>query len=1159
MLIKKHSKKERVSLGLNQKFDQLPNLIEAQMKSFDWLVTDGIKTLLQEISPIQDATGTLWQLEFIEHRFEEANRSVNEAKKKGLSYDAPLFFTARLINRKTGEIKEQELFAGDFPIMTNKGTFVINGNERVIIHQIVRSEGIIFLENTKVKGAEPFYMGKLMPERGPWVNFEINKYNVMNVKLIDRRPKVLLTTLLRSLGYSTDQEILELFSDVDTDPNRKYIENTLAKDPTTNTEEAIISVYQKLRPDDVTTLKAAKAYVENFLFNPRNFMLGKTGRYQISRKLGTELAEGDDPDVLKKDDIIRLVRRLIQVNNRAIEPDDVDHLSNRRVRCNGELIANKLRIGLRRMEKNIRDRMSIHGADELITPSVLVSTRPFSASIQEFFGSSAVSRYMDQENLLSELENKRKITAGGPGGLTKERATFSVRDAHISQYSKLCPVTTPEGPQIGLVNHLAMFARINDYGFLEAPYFKVSKVASSAKDLEGRILNESIDGFEKGKVISKTDAEKLGKLKKEIKVVPFVTEDLEYLNSWDESEKLITNTNIEIDANGNIVQDNVAVRYQDHFVTRAREDVQYIDIDPAQVAALGFSLIPFAANDDSTRALMGANMQRQAVPLVKAQAPISGTGMEEAVARQSGHATYAEADGVVEYADGEKIVVKYNNGDKKEYRLEKFNGTNQNTCFNQRLIVQSGDKVTKGDLLADGPSMDNGELALGTNVVVAYKFHDGFNFEDAIVISERLVKDDVLTSVHVKQYSQEIRETKLGPEEVTKDIPNVGEKALRNLDDQGIVRVGARVESNDILCGIIAPKGETELTAEERLLRAIFGEYARDVRDNSLKMPHGESGIVIDVQILDKSNGDKLNPGVLRQINVWVAKLHKIGTGDKLAGRHGDKGVISKVLPIEDMPYLEDGTPVDMVLTPLFIKRMNVGALQETHTAIKAAALGKTAAIPVFSKISEDVLDKELEKAKIDPSTYAQKQKLYDGRNGEPFDAYVTVGPKYMIKLNHLADSKLHARSTGSYTMVTQQPLGGKSQMGGQRFGEMEVWALEAHAVPHVLQEMLTIKSDDVIGRAHAYKSIINGEEIEAPTIPESFKVLISELKSLGLNLEAINVNDPRHEEAKDDSADELAADDQSSDDTSNDDNDDSTDDTSTTEETEESDDDQSK
>jgi len=1102
---KKISNTGRTNLGKLPRKVPLPNFIESQKKSYDWLISDGLKELFNEIAPIEDATGSLWSLEFFDHRFDKPNRTIREAQRKGLSFNAPLYVKARLTNKKTKEIKEQELFVCDFPLMTEKGTFFINGNERVVIHQIIRSEGAIFIHNPKVKTQETYYMAKLMPDRGPWVDFLINKHNVLSVKLIDRRPKVLATTLLRALGYSSDEEILNLFSDVDLDPERKYIEATLAKDPTSTTEEAIISIYQKLRPDDSTTLKTAQLYIENFLFNPKNFLLGKTGRYQLNRKLDVEKEITEEDYVLHKEDIIQIIRKLIEVNNGTKRADDMDHLSNRRLRSNGELIANKIRVGMRRMQKNIRDRMSAHATDELITPSVLISTRPVAASIQEFFGSSAVSRFMDQENVLSEIESKRRITAGGPGGLTKERATFSVRDAHISQYSKLCPVTTPEGPQIGLVNHMAMYARINDYGLLEAPYFVVKKTAKTQTELKDRILNENVDGIKKGQLITKTNAAKLAKLGREIKVVPYVTDEVKYLEAYDESKYTISNASTEMDEYGNIIQKNVSVRFENNFYTRNREEINLIDVDPSQIAGLGLSLIPYASNDDSTRTLMGANMQRQAIPLVNPDSPIVGTGMEEEIAKQSKHSIYADEDGKIEYADAENIVLKTKSG-KKEYKLDNFIGTNQNTCFTQRLRVKIGDKVKKGDLLVDGPSTDNGELALGANVLVAYKFHDGYNFEDAVVISERLLKDDVLTSVHIKEYSQEIRETKLGPEQITRDIPNVSETKLRNLDEKGVVRIGASVESGDILVGIIAPKGETELSAEERLLRAIFGEYASDVRDNSLRLPHGEKGIIIDVQVLDKDKGDKLSPGVFKQVKVWIAKTHKIGIGDKLSGRHGDKGVIATVLPVEDMPYLSDGTPVDIVLTPLFIKRMNMGQLIETHVGLKAQALGKKVAAPVFNAKDESILDEEIRKLGIDEELIKQKQTLYDGRTGSKFDAAVTIGPRYILKLNHLADSKVHARSTGSYTMVTQQPLGGKSQMGGQRFGEMEVWALEAHGVPYILQEMLTIKSDDVIGRANAYKSIINGQEIEAPTIPESFKVLGSELKALGLNLEQVRI-----------------------------------------------------
>ncbi len=1114
----------RVDISKSHLDMPIPNLVEAQLRSYNEFLDKTLIEVFKEISPVDDNTGKLWTLEFMNARLGDTNRMPVEAMSKGLSYDAPLFFTARLINKHTGEIKEQELFICDLPLMTNRGTFIINGNERAVVHQIIRSEGVLFIESGEKSEAGPLYLAKLIPERGAWFNFELNKHDVISIKLAPKRPKIPITELLRVLGYSTNQEILSLFSDVDRNPDRKFIESTLLKDPTTTKEEAVMDIYKKLRPDVATTYDNAKAFIDNIFFNERRVYLGKTGRYQLNRKLGIDTPVSSENFVLYPSDIVAVIKRLIEVNNGDKLPDDMDSMENRRVKSVGELVADFIRVGVRRVEKNIKDRMSIHASDELLVPATLVSTRPIAAALNEFFGSSEVSRYMDQENVLSELGNKRRLTSGGPGGLTKERATFSVRDTHYSQYGRLCPIETPEGANIGIVNHLAVYARINEYGFLETPYRKVItsfNFQELKKDhstdeivamMQNRISREDVE--HDGKTVisageyvkSKAQAQEIMKAVEAFNIKPYVTDDITYLNAGEEYNVNITSASVERDEYANVVADLVPIRYRGSFNIGSTEHLRYIDAASIQIAGTGFALVPFAASDESQRTLMAANMQRQAIPLINPESPIVGTGFEEVVARNSGRAVYAPEDCLVEYADAQRVVIKLKDAKgkntKQEFKLEKFVGTNQNTSFSQKVLVKTNQEIKKGEILIDGPCMDNGELALGKNITVAYMLWEGFNYEDGIVISERLVKDDILTSIHVTEYSQEIRETRLGDELLTYDIPGVSEHALRNLDQNGIVRIGAEVKAGDVLAGIIAPKGETELTAEERLLRAIFGEYARDVRDNSLKVPNGEVGIVTNVQVLSKEAGDKLSPGVLKVVKVWVAKTRKITIGDKLAGRHGDKGVISKILPVEDMPYMADGTPVDIILSPLGLtKRMNMGQLLETHLGLRAQKLGVKFGVPIFSKVDTDRLDKMLNDAGIEVNN---KVTLYDGRTGKPFADKITVGPRYILKLNHLADEKIHARATGAYTMVTQQPLGGKAQFGGQRFGEMEVWALEAYGAGAVLQEMLTIKSDDVIGRAEAYKAIIHGKPVPVPGIPEGFKVLMSELRALGLNLETI-------------------------------------------------------
>ena len=1104
-------KSERINLS-SIPLDHLPlKLIESHLRSYELLLKENVWEIFNEVNPISDYTGESWELTFTEIEWGKENIKIQDALKLGLSYDKSLYVHTKLLNKKTGEIKKQKLFVADVPLMSDRATFVINGNERVVVMQIVRAEGILFFQTRNPSSKKPLYAVKLMPLRGRWFDFEVNKHGVMSVKLLDKRPRILLTSLIRALGYSSDQDLKNLFEEVDTG-DVKFLETTLKKDPTSNTEEALLDIYRKLRPEDSINIESAKEFIKNMFFNKRSFYLGKIGRYQLNKKLNRKEKVTPEDYTLYKSDLVNMVKALIKLNNGTMQIDDIDSLANRRIRGVGELIGEKIRIGVMRMEKNIKDRMSTYSADEIITPSVLINTRPVIAAINQFFGSSQVSRYMDQQNPLSEIETKRRITAGGPRGLTKERATFSVRDVHSSHYSKLCMVTTPEGTSIGIVSHMAIYGRVNDYGFLEAPYKKVIHKIEPKKDgkkiLINRILSSDLKNskgkvmFKKGHQLSVKDSEKIIKGKIElVEIIPYISSEVDYLDADDELKVKTTPAIINKDEFNNILAKTSFVRQNISYAKVPVGEIDYIDINPGQIGGIGFSLLPFSFNDDPTRTLMASNMQRQAVPLVNPKSPIVGTGYEKKVAEASKRCVIAETDGIVTYADSEKVIIKYKGSKEQEFEVEKFVRTNQNTSFSQLVRVNTGDKFKKDEVLIDGPAIENGELAIGRNVTAAFMVYEGFNYEDGIIISERLIKDDVFTSVHIKEYIQDIRETKLGNEQITKDIPNVGDYLVRNLDENGIVRIGAKVESRDVLVGIIAPKGETELTPEEKLLRAIFGEYARDVRDNSLKLPHGDRGIVIGVQILDKTKGDKLNPGVLKQVKVWVAKTDKVSVGDKLTGLHGDKGVISKVLPVEDMPYLEDGTPIDIILSPMFVKRMNIGGIRELETAKLAEALGIKVEVPPFVSIDSKILTNRLKKEgkKVDI-----KVDLYDGRSGEKFDNKIVVGPRYILKLDHLSADKIHARSTGSYTMVTQQPLGGKAQFGGQRFGEMEVWALEAHATPSVLHEMLTIKSDDVIGRAAAYKSIIQGQPIDAPNIPESFKVFISELRALGVNVDMV-------------------------------------------------------
>jgi DNA-directed RNA polymerase subunit beta len=1114
MVNPKRNTASRVNLGKHFSGSfEFPNLIEAQVRSFQDFYENGFQRLFSEISPVKDTMEKMWTLDFKSFRYGEPYRDIQEALSKGLSYEVPVYSTIQLLNNKTGEIKEQEIFVADLPLMTKDGVFIVNGVRRVVTHQIVRAEGVLYEESDRTP-LRTIYKVRIMPERGPWYVMDVNKHNIIQMRILPKRPKVLITELLRVMGYETDEEIKELFKDVDTNEEYKFIESTLARDFTKSKEEAIISIYNKLRPDESVTLESAEKYIKSNFFSKRRFDLGKVGRYQLNRKLGTNYdVTKDEECVLYPEDIILIIRRLIRINNGEIEPDDVDHLANRRIRSVGEVLSRQLVGTVRRLEKNIKDKMSLYGNDAKVTPSMLVGTKPTAASILSFFGSNQLSSFMDQTNILSELENKRKVTASGPGGITKERATFSIREVHTSQYAKFDPVTSPESANIGVVTQLAMLARINEYGFLEAPYRIVkNKVKTTKKDMEGRILNEDIKGVgEIGDVIEGTVLDKLYEKKKikSVKVKPFLSDEVEYLDAKIEEEKYIGPASVDTDDNGNIVETLIAIRHEGDFVLDDVDLLTHVDVVTYQQAGLGMSLIPFVSHDESMRALTGSNMQRQGVPLLKQQAPLVGTGMERVVGEQSGWGIFADEDGEVIYVDADRLSVKYKKEGIKDYLLTTFHRTNDNTCFNQRPVINPGDKFKKGDLLVDGPTMVDGELAVGTNIRAALMIYEGYNYEDSVVISERIVKDDILTSVHIREYEAEVRDTELGPEMITADIPHVSDRILQKLDADGIVREGLKVKGGDILTGIVAPRGEKELTAEERLLRAIFGESASDVRDNSLRVPHGEEGIVIKTQKLSSTQGDKLAPGVLEKVTIWVADTKKLNYGDKISGRHGDKNTVAAIKPVEDMPFTEDGEPIDIILTPAFLKRMNLGQGEEVPYGKFAHLLGEKFAFPVFEKVNDEWIEEQMKK---EGYSMDEKVELYDGRTGKKFPRKITVGYKYVLKLHHIADEKVHARSTGPYTAVTQQPLGGKAQMGGQRFGEMEVWALESHSAPYALQEMLTIKSDDIKGRSMAYKAIIHGEKIETTNVPESFKVLIRELNALCLNMELISTETPEEE-----------------------------------------------
>lgn len=1123
---------------------ELPNLIEIQTSSYKWFLDEGLREMFQDISPIEDFTGNL-SLEFIDYSLGEPKYSVEEAKERDVTYAAPLRVKVRLINKETGEVKDQEVFMGDFPLMTETGTFIINGAERVIVSQLVRSPSVYYNAKTDKNGRRGF-SATVIPNRGAWLEYETDAKDVVYVR-IDRTRKLPITVLLRALGFSTDQEIIDLIGD------NEYLRNTLEKDNTDSAEKALIEIYERLRPGEPPTVENAKNLLVSRFFDPKRYDLASVGRYKMNKKLhisnrlfGHALAETlADPEtgeiiaekgtvldrrtldrimpyldkgigikqfnmvggVLEDDitiqsikvyapnddhekainiignaniaesvkhitpaDIIASISYFFNLLHGVGRVDDIDHLGNRRLRSVGELLQNQFRIGLSRMERVVRERMSIQDTNT-ITPQQLINIRPVIASIKEFFGSSQLSQFMDQTNPLAELTHKRRLSALGPGGLTRERAGFEVRDVHYSHYGRMCPIETPEGPNIGLINSLSTYAKVNKYGFIETPYRKVDHET-------GRVTNEIV-----------------------------------YMTADEEDNYVVAQANAILDEEGYFQEKEVFARFRGENLLVPVDRVDYMDVSPKQVVSAATACIPFLENDDSNRALMGANMQRQAVPLLVPEAPIVGTGMEYVAAKDSGAAVICKHDGIVEHVEGREIRVRRVSevdgkevlGDIDKYRLSKFVRSNNGMSFNQRPIVKVGERVKKGDILADGPSMDLGELALGRNVIVAFMTWEGYNYEDAIIMSERLVKEDVYTSIHIEEYESESRDTKLGPEEITRDIPNVGEDALRNLDERGIIRIGAEVKDGDLLVGKVTPKGVTELTAEERLLHAIFGEKAREVRDTSLRVPHGGGGIVLDVKVFNREDGDELPPGVNQLVRVYIVQKRKIQVGDKMAGRHGNKGVISRVLPEEDMPFLPDGTPVDIMLNPLGVpSRMNIGQVMELHLGMAAKKLGIHVATPVFDGANEEDIWNTLREAGMPEDG---KTILYDGRTGEPFDNPVSVGVMYMIKLAHMVDDKLHARSTGPYSLVTQQPLGGKAQFGGQRFGEMEVWALEAYGAAYTLQEILTVKSDDVVGRVKTYEAIVKGENVPEPGVPESFKVLMKELQSLGLDVKILSGN----------------------------------------------------
>ena len=1175
---------------------EVPNLIEVQLRSFQWFQEDGIRELFDGISPIKDFTGNRLELEFVGYELREPRNSEQECCQRDLTFSMPLYVKARLLVKATGEIKEPfDLFFGDIPLMTAKGTFITSGTERVVVSQLLRSPGVYFTVEEDANTGRQLCHVNLIPSHGAWLEFETSNRDVISVK-IDGRRKIPVTTLLRAIGYGSDQQLLGLFSEDDSSSEHRFIPSSIEREPLVRDEDgALIDIYARLRPGDPPNTDNARKLLRDMFFNSKHYDLGKVGRYKLNRRLGLTDRVKEDERALTKEDIVEIVRHIILVNNGDDAADDIDHLGNRRVRTAGELIQNHFRIGLARLERVARERMSIIGLDA-VTPGVLVNIRPVVAAVREFFGGSQLSQFMDQTNPLAELTHKRRLSAMGPGGLSRERAGFDVRDVHFSHYGRICPIETPEGPNIGLIGSLATYSRINRYGFIETPYRRViNQVASTDASLPGRVVREAVlddkanTVAEAGTTITPKLAKALARLSpRTIEVVPFVSDEVIYLPADEEDRYVIAQANARLDGDGHFVDERIEARLGDSYLREVPEKIEFMDVSPKQIFSVAASLIPFLEHNDANRALMGANMMRQAVPLLCPESPLVATGMEMEAAKYSDQVIFAQNAGQVTSVTGSQIVVTRDDGGQDAYPLMKFVRTNQGTCINQRPTVSKGQPVMPGQVLADSSATEQGELALGQNVVCAFMCWGGYNFEDAIIISDRLVQNDKFTSIHISKHEVEARDTKLGEEEITRDIPNVGEESLSELDETGIIRIGAEVSPDDILVGKITPKGETELSAEEKLLRAIFGEKAREVKDTSLRMPHGEWGKVINVRLFSRENGDELPARVNQWVQVWVAQKRKISVGDKLAGRHGNKGVISIIAPAEDMPFLHDGTPVDIILNPIGVpSRMNLGQVLEAHLGWAAQRLGIKVLTPVFDGANDTAIEDALarawlvEKASPDnlglgeantaarlelakewvsrhgydgdmvfsddysgkarevclrlwleemgtpsreldlsgleqavsqvtsqtnlPSPVVGKVILRDGRTGEPFDQPVTVGNVYIMKLIHMVEDKVHARATGPYSLISQQPLGGKAQFGGQRFGEMEVWTLEAYGAAHNLQEMLTIKSDDVTGRAKTYEAIVKGEDVLQPGVPESFKVLVMELKSLGLAVEVIN------------------------------------------------------
>ena len=1113
----------------------MPDLIELQKDSYAWFLKEGLADLFDEVSPITDFIGRDLELYLGEHYLDEPKFNEVESRAKNITFEAPLRVKARLINKKTGETTQQEVFLGDFPLMTGRGTFIVNGIERVVVSQLIRSAGVIF--TSEFIKDKKYYGAKVIPNRGAWLEIETDANGVIWVR-IDRKRKVAITSLLRAFGYGTDEEIRALFSGVNTAAGLSagqlgeidYLEATIDKDIAKNEAEGLKEVYKRIRPGDLATTDNARQLIHSMFFRFDRYDFDRVGRYKLNRKFGFDIPNNKETRILRREDLVEIIKEVIKLNATQGREDDIDHLGNRRVRAVGELIQNKFRVGLARMERIVKDRMSTMEIESL-TPNKLINARPVISVVKEFFMSSQLSQFMDQTNPLAELEHKRRLSAMGPGGLTRERAGFDVRDVHTTHYGRICPIATPEGPNIGLVGHLASYARLNSYGFIETPYYKVlHDVANDGKIAIGKILRDDV-ADEKGRAVARAGTKVDEKLAKELKekagaqtllpIKPVVTKDVFYLDAFEEEKYITTAFTTPIDENGYFLVERAEVRKYGQPTNDEVIKIDFFGVASNQIISVATSLIPFMEHDDGQRALMGTNMQRQAVPLINAQSPIVGTGMEAKAAENSGQVAVAEADGEVVKLDGGSIQVRQTNGKVKSYDLVKFLRSNASTCLNQRPIVNKGDKVVRGQVMTDGPAISQGELALGRNALVAFMCWEGFNYEDAIIISERMVSQDAFSSIHIEDYTIDVRDTKLGPEVVTRDIPNIGEEKLKDLDDRGIVRIGAEVSSGDILVGKITPKGETELSAEEKLLRAIFGEKAKDVRDSSLYLEHGEHGKVVDVKVFSREDGDKLSTGVIQSIQVSVANLRKIQAGDKMAGRHGNKGVISKIVPIEDMPYMEDGTPVDIILSPLgIVSRMNLGQLLETHLGFAAQKIGYKVVTPPLNGITEEQIKNELIRAGLPEDG---KVELFDGKSGEAYDHKVTVGYKYMLKLNHMVEDKIHQRSIGPYSLITQQPLGGKAQFGGQRFGEMEVWALEAYGAAHTLQEILTIKSDDVPGRSKAYESIIKGETIRKLNVPESFNVLVRELKGLGLDVDLLGGSPEEEEGAKETAEVEVA------------------------------------